>query len=109
MGHPVVGTFQFSGVFSVVLEDGPIRVHFHRLDGFGENVPMKGCTRIPSLEPARQTCPAPVTLGGKTVDGHSLLQCRKDKVTTPVPADFGDAVQQRTEDGCERPNRNPCL
>ena len=35
-GAPLVGTFQFSGV----LGDGPIRVHFHRLYGLAENVPM---------------------------------------------------------------------
>ena len=42
--HPLVTTFQFPGVFSVVLEDGPIRVHFHRRYGFGQNVLMNGCT-----------------------------------------------------------------
>ena len=39
----MVGMLHFSGVFSVVLEDGPIRVHFHRLYSLGENVPMNGC------------------------------------------------------------------
>ena len=31
-------------VFSVVLEDGPIRMHFHSLYGLGQNVTMNGCT-----------------------------------------------------------------
>ena len=44
--HPLVGTFQVLGVFSVFMEDGPIRVHFHHLDGLAENVPMNGCTRL---------------------------------------------------------------
>ena len=44
--HPLVGTFQFAGGFSVALEDGPICVHFHRLDDLGENVPMNGSTCI---------------------------------------------------------------
>ena len=37
--------------FSVVLEDGPIRVHFLRLDGLDGNVPMNGCTRIHHWSP----------------------------------------------------------
>lgn len=37
--HPLVGTFQFSGVFSVFMEDGPIRVHFHHLRWFSRKRP----------------------------------------------------------------------
>ena len=41
--HPLVGTFQFAGGFSVALEDGPICVHFHPLCGLVENDRMNGC------------------------------------------------------------------